>query len=93
MVEVEALRWGSPVARLSGSGLDVVLASDVTYVHEALDELTATLAQLLNLSPPPRIILAHEHARTASRRLLSATSGGSRQLARRRGVDCARHCL
>ena len=80
-VEVEALRWGAPIAGSSSSGssgsgsngrtdgrmdgwtdgLDVVLASDVTYVHEALDELAATLAALLALSPPPRIILAHEH--------------------------------
>ena len=73
------LTWGAAAARnltARGERFDVVLGSDVTYVHEALEELAATLAELLRSSPArapegerararppavPRVILAHEH--------------------------------
>ena len=62
-VEAGALSWGMELPLVAtAERFDWVLASDVTYAHEAIDELAATLAALLRgPSPPPRVIVSHEH--------------------------------
>ena len=62
-VQFEQLSWGDTSHQLDGSRYDWVLASDVTYAHDAHEALAATLHALLSGagSRPPRVVLAHEH--------------------------------
>ena len=70
-VEVHALEWGAAATqalmRGTGARFDIVLASDITYVHKAFDELAATLFELVHagatdrMGSSTRVLLAHEH--------------------------------
>ena len=70
-VDVERLAWGDtlPASVTSAEAIDLVIGSDLTYMHEAHAELAQTLRDLLDLGGsgevasmrPPRIVLSHEH--------------------------------
>ena len=68
-VEVESFAWGGcmlPPRIASCGGFDLIIGSDVTYGHDAHEELAQSLAALLRAPRPaqcraPRVVLAHEH--------------------------------
>ena len=70
-VSVERLPWGEslPPSILEDGAFEWVIGSDLTYFHEAHDELAHTLRALLTRGSEaagrarstPRVVLAHEH--------------------------------
>ena len=65
--------WGSALTAIvdDGTGLDLVLGSDLTYARKSHRALCETLVQVLtdpSRFGSPRVILAHEHRRFAQAR-------------------------
>ena len=72
---VRELRWGAEAARalLRDEGrVDFVVASDIMYIHEAIDDLVATLDALCDADTT--VLLAHGRNRPAEAAFLAAAA-------------------